>query len=288
MPRLAAKRWHREVKKCQPVMLRGINLSGSNITYYDDDTFKLPIDAGSQRWRTFRVTFKRYMVINEQEVLGTEDCKFVGDSQLNAVKSVWTTPLNNSNENKKGKPEEVNFDVATINDLDQLDYEVKIICRAYDTSSDIVDVILDEVGNVVSSVTNGLLIPMPYGGSAANITDTTINTILREIGGDVEIGSFSSILNVEPSKPWLKPDNMRRWIGYRFIVFSEREGEDQGEIYLTLWRYSLGIGRLGLTGTGIPVGGGGVQVPEGEETGVHGPESEEPESEDPSGAEPPG
>ena len=286
MPRLAAKRWHREVKKCQPIMLRGIDLSRSNITYYDDDTFRLPIYAGRQPWRVFRATFKKYMVINEQETIGTEDCKFVGTTQQNAVKSIWTAPVNNSNENEQGKPEEVNLDVASITDLDQQDYEVKIECRAYDTSKDIVDVILDELGPAASSIANGLLRPMPYGGGLANITDSAINTIIREIGGDDEVGSFSSILNVEPSRRWLKPDNMRSWIGYRFIVFSERDGEDQGEIYLTLWRFNLGVSALGVTITGIPAGGSGVQVPEGEETGVQGPESEEPESEDPSGAEP--
>lgn len=62
----------------QPQMMRnyGDDAFAQRKVDYDAD-MALPVETGSARWTTFRCEFVRYMVVKEDELVGTENPKFI-------------------------------------------------------------------------------------------------------------------------------------------------------------------------------------------------------------------
>jgi hypothetical protein len=245
MPRHPSDATHDQLQQAQEAMFRGIP-TPPNTTGYDSDAFALPITDGRARWRTFRATLVRYAVIVEDEVVGSENVKFVGTTRQNGAKVLWTAPEDgNDNANEVGKPESVGLDVCRIHDLDQQEYEVAIECRAYDTLEDLGEELLDLAQENAQRALHGVSALLPYGGPASTVADAILDELFDAAGADNEIGSFAIVLNVEPRREWRRQENMTRWVGYRFITFSQRdesetdEADKQEELYLTLWRFSL-------------------------------------------------
>ncbi|MFC6636670.1 hypothetical protein GV827_20570 [Sulfitobacter sp. JBTF-M27] len=234
MKRFKSDKVHRIILKAQDKMFSGVPAAsrGEVFSYHEDA--KLPIDTGSGTWRNFKVTLVSYMVEDEDY---WENVRLVGTAITNRERKVFSAP-GEDRADEEGKPEDIGLVILENQTLDILPYSVELYMRAFDDSSDITKLILEEFRSAVSVGLAGATATLPFSSSAQTVGSAILKKVVKKIGDPDEVGSLQHILLEIPHRMWKREPTVNYWLGHKFAYYYNYDNGWQ-ECYLVLFRFEL-------------------------------------------------